>query len=474
MRKNKVISEFYSQSQNNMKRMGTTEKFDVSGITAIRGFNRIRTKLTEDLLYYTQDDRKLWQTLYKRDFNRNHKNYKKMIKEFDRLSRSVNDWCDKHEKMFDDGYKGDYKTTIESVDKVVDVRKTEPQKVFNDVVYSHIRFLNEWKEDLLEIIGGIKLGCTFTELFTWLGYALNKWESKENNILDLMNFCMKHTDTKTGVNLFERHLVDQWDIDWKKYRYRRVNGKLFSSVTRMEHDGMYWREQINTFNDGDSFPIYRAVSDTKHMIGFSWSPSLDTVFDWGTRNSEDNRFYIGKTIIRKKDILIWNMWSREYGSVQFDNFCEVILPPNSIKMENFEITEWDFNKKASVIKKQMKSYDTLVHHRRRFINWYNRMCEGYQEMCIERRSTDPLVYEKMPKELLNKIWAEVSKQYDTDDLYDFIGREKTFSIDPQNLKLTGDERNWCRQNIHPGFISRGFKGEVGMDKIGIKIPYTES
>ena len=472
MRKNRVVHEFYLQGRDCMNQVVTNDTFDETGIIAIRDLDlRIRTKLTEDLLYYTQDDRKLWKTLYKRDFNRNHKNYKKMIKEFDRLSKSVNDWCDKHEKMFDDGYKGDYKTTIESVDKVVDVRKTEPQKVFNDVVYSHIRFLNEWKEDLLEIIGGIKLGCTFTELFTWLGYALNEWESKENNILDLMNFCMKHTDTKTGVNLFERHLVDQWDIDWKKYGYRRVNGKLFSSVTRMEHDGMYWREQINPFNDGDSFPIYRAVSDTKHMIGFSWSPSLDTVFDWGTRNSEDNRFYIGKTIIRKKDILIWNMWSREYGSVQFDNFCEVILPPNSIKMENFEITEWDFNKKASVIKKQMKSYDTLVHHRRRFINWYNRMCEGYQEMCIERRSTDPLVYEKMPKELLNKIWAEVSKQYDTDDLYDFIGREKTFSIDPKTLKLTEDELDWYRQNISEGHPN-GSRSIDGSDELGIKMPYT--
>ena len=70
-----------------------------------------------------------------------------MIKDFDRLCRFIYDWCDRHEKMFVDGYKGDYKTTIESIDTVIDVRKIEPQKVFNDVIYSHIRFLNIWKED---------------------------------------------------------------------------------------------------------------------------------------------------------------------------------------------------------------------------------------------------------------------------------------------------------------------------------------
>jgi len=474
MRKNRVVEELFLQGRDNMKKVDIHDAFDVSGITAIRNFNRrIKTKLTEDILYFTSDDRKFWRTLYKRDFNKNHKNYKKMIKEFDRLCRYVNEWCDKHEKMFDDGYKGDYKTTIESVDKVVDVRKIEPQKVFNDVVYSHIRFLNEWKEDLLEIIGGIKLGCTFTELFTWVGYALNEWESKENNILDLMNFCMKHPDTKTGVNLFEQNIEDKWDSNWKKYGYLKYKGKLFTLITRKEHDGMYWRNQIDTFNDDDSFPIYRAVSDTKHMVGFSWSPSINTVFDWGTRNSNDNRFYIGKTIIQKDDILIWNMWSRQYGSVQFDYFCEVILPPNSIKMENVQITEWDFNKKASVIKKQMKSYDQLVDHRRRFTNWYNRMCDAYQKVCFDRRRTDSLVYEDMPKEILNKIWTVVSKQYDTDDLYDFIGREKIFSISPQNLKLTEDERDWCRENIHDGFIGRAFTGGGWTDAVGIKIPYIE-
>ena len=471
MRKNRVVSELYIQGRDSMSHAVTNDSFDMSGITSIREITRrIKTKLTEDVSLFTIDNKKLWNTLYKRNFNKNHKNYKKMIKDFDRLCRFIYDWCDRHEKMFVDGYKGDYKTTIESIDTVIDVRKIEPQKVFNDVIYSHIRFLNTWKEDLLEIIGGIKLGSTFTELFTWLGYALNKWETKEHHILDFMNFCMKHTDTKTGVNLYEQPVKDQIDVDWNKYGYLRYKGKLFVTITRKEHDGMYWREQIATFNDDVYFPIYRAVSDTKHMVGFSWSPSINTVFDWGTRNSKDRRFYIGKTTVQKKDILIWNIWSRHYGSVLFDYFCEVVLPPNSIKMENIQITEFDFNKKASVIKKQMKSYDQLVDHRRRYTNWYNRMCDSYHKWCIDRRRTDPLLYEGMPKGILNKIWKEVSKHYDTDDLYDSLGRDKTFSIDPKKLKLTTGQKNWYRQNIDDGFFRIKNTGKT-TGEIGIKFPY---
>jgi len=471
MRKNRVVSELYIQGRDSMSHAVYNDSFDMSGVTSVRELTRrIKTKLTEDVSFFTTDDKKLWNTLYKRNFNKNHKNYKKMIKDFDRLCRFIYDWCDRHEKMFVDGYKGDYKTTIESIDTVIDVRKIEPQKVFNDVIYSHIRFLNIWKEDLLEIIGGIKLGSTFTELFTWLGYALNKWETKEHHILDFMNFCMKHPDTKKGVNLYEQLVKDPIDVDWKKYGYLKYKGKLFIVCTQNEHDGMYWREQISTFNDDVYFPIYRAVSDTKHMVGFSWSPSINTVFDWGTRNSKDRRFYIGKTIIQKKDILIWNMWSRQYGSVLFDYFCEVVLPPNSIKMENIQITEFDFNKKASVIRKQMKSYDQLVDHRRRFINWYNRMCDSYHKMCIDRRRDDPLLYEVMPKGILNKIWTEVSKHYDTDDLYDSIGRDKIFSIDPKELKLTTGEKNWYRQYIKDGFFPYKNTGK-STGEIGIKIPY---
>ena len=135
MRKNRVVSELYIQGRDSMSHAVTNDSFDMSGITSIREITRrIKTKLTEDVSLFTIDNKKLWNTLYKRNFNKNHKIYKKMIKDFDRLCRFIYDWCDRHEKMFVDGYKGDYKTTIESIDTVIDVRKIEPQKVFNDVI----------------------------------------------------------------------------------------------------------------------------------------------------------------------------------------------------------------------------------------------------------------------------------------------------------------------------------------------------
>ena len=98
------------------------------------------------------------------------------------------------------------------------------------------------------------------------------------------------------------------------------------------------------------------------------------------------------------------------------------------------------------------------------------MCDSYHKMCIDRRRNDPLLYEVMPKGILNKIWTEVSKHYDTDDLYDSIGRDKIFSIDPKELKLTTGEKNWYRQYIKDGFFPYKNTGK-STGEIGIKIPY---
>lgn len=469
MRKNLVVSDFYHSAMNNITTK-VIEDFDRSSINAINEITkRIKTKLTKDLDYILVDEKKLWRKLPMKPLNKNHKNYKDIIKDFKGLVKKKDDWVFYHEKMFDDGYTGDYKTFIESVDMEVDVREVDSQKVFTDIVYSYIQFLNTWKEDLVEIIGGIKLGTTFSELFTWLGYVLNKWETKESNIIKLMNFFKHHKDGYIGVNLFEKNYVDYTDKDFLNYGYLRYGRKnLFVVITTKEHDGMGWKSRIESLDPDDEFPIYRAVSDLDYMLGFSWSPSINTVFDWGARNHKNKVFYIGKTHIKRKDILIWNMWSRRYGGMSFDYFCEIILPHTTLEMEKIQITKWDLNQKASVIKKRMKSYDDLVEHRRLFMDWHNDMCVAYNDSIKKRRIDDLDLYNQMPKSLLKKLWNEVSKNYDTDNLYDLIGREKEFIVDNNKLNFTEEEARWVRERVPEGFL-KSFSGDFG-----IRMPFTIS
>jgi len=175
----------------------------------------------------------------------------------------------------------------------VDINKTNIWCVFNDYCYSHLEWLNKWKEELIEIVPTQLIGIYMRDWYFKLGLPLNKVEREEGHLDELFQFFTKIKETsnttwdEVGMNMcydFHHTINGKGLEEWggRNFMIMIQPHSEFESLSGGNDKG------IITKSDNEMITIYRNVLDLEYKDGFSWSTDSSQSLKWGI-----SRHYVG-------------------------------------------------------------------------------------------------------------------------------------------------------------------------------------
>jgi hypothetical protein len=313
---------------------------------------------------------------------RDTKYYEQMVKEYDDIcfDKLV---LDKVKKVENGGW---FKWNKNKIIKLrtcdVDIDKTTIWCVFNDYCYSHLEWLNKWKEELIEMIPTHLIGMFLKDWYFKLGLPLNKVELKEGHIDELLKFItkLKEVDDTTWEELGMNMSYDFFHSKSGK-GLEQWGGRNFVIMIQPKDnlEGLIGGNDkgITTMSDDESITIYRNVLDLKYKDGFSWSTDSSQSLKWGlSRNyvgcGKDKGYLLEGEVI-KKDIMGFTNRNGDKGGMN-----EVFVHPSKVTITNtFELTEdsiVDILKTHSVVRKDLL-HQWLSGFNVMFIKMWDKVCE---------------------------------------------------------------------------------------------------
>ena len=328
--------------------------------------------------------------------------YEKMLKEYDDicLDKLV---LDKVKKV-----KGGWFKPKNPILKLrtcdVDINNTNIWCVFNDYCYSHLEWLNKWKEELIELVPIKLISIFMRDWYFKLGLPLNKVELKEGHLDELFQFFTKIKETsdsswgELGMNKCYEFLHSNSGKGMEEW-----GGRNFCIVVHPHNklQGLSGGNDkgITTKSDNEMVTIYRNVLDLEYKDGFSWSTDSSQSLKWGlSRNyvgCSKDKGYLLEGEVMKKDIMGYTNHNDDKGGMN-----EVFVHPSKITIT--KTTELNEETIKEIVNTDEVVRKDLLHHwlsglNMKIITMWDKICDyehGEQTTLMKQQFLSRLVQMK--------------------------------------------------------------------------------